>query len=125
MDKKIGQEDVMGLFSKMMNPMGLSMPNPFMPILDPEELEKKISELKTVEMWLNSNLGMLQVTIKTLEYQKALLTPSEQKVQDKTEPLENPFTNPSLWPWNAMQESSQAEKPPAAKKTAARKRAKK
>jgi hypothetical protein len=121
MNKKVGQEDVMELFRKMMNPMGLPAQNPFMPVLDPDELEKKISELRTVEMWLNSNLSMLQLSIKTLEYQRAMLT----STQDKTshdKPLENPFLNPELWQWNPLQAASEGKSKPAAKKTAAKRK---
>jgi hypothetical protein len=121
MSKKIGQEDVMELFRKMMNPMGLPAQNPFMPVLDPVELEKKISELRTVEMWLNSNLSMLQLSIKTLEYQRAMLTSTQDKTSND-KPLENPFLNPELWQWNPLQAATQAQKPTAAKKTATRKK---
>lgn len=121
MNKKVGQDDVMELFRKMMNPMGLPAQNPFMPVLDPDELEKKISELRTVEMWLNSNLSMLQLSIKTLEYQRAMLTPSGDKsVADK--PMDNPFLNPELWQWNPLQAASEPKKTTAAKKTATRKK---
>ncbi|MGB8855335.1 MAG: PhaM family polyhydroxyalkanoate granule multifunctional regulatory protein [Burkholderiales bacterium] len=123
MDKIIGQDEVMELFRKMMNPMGLPAQNPFMPVLDPEELEKKISELRTVELWLTSNLSMLQLSIKTLEYQKMLLAPSgERPSQDK--PMENPFLNPDLWPWNPMQAATEEKKASAGKKPVAKKRSK-
>ena len=59
-----------------------SMP-PFMPFppnamnpfatFDPEEVAKKIAEFKAVETWLNMQIGMLQMTIKTMEMQKASL----------------------------------------------------
>jgi hypothetical protein len=120
MNKKVGQDDVMELFRKMMNPMGLPAQNPFMPVLDPDELEKKISELRTVEMWLNSNLSMLQLSIKTLEYQRAMLTPAQDKTAAEA-PADNPFMNPDLWPWNA----AQGKKTTAAKKSAAKKGTKK
>jgi len=38
-----------------------------------KEIEKKIGELKTVETWLTMNVGFVQMTIKTLEMQKAAL----------------------------------------------------
>jgi len=37
------------------------------------ELEKRIAELRTVEQWLNLNLGMLRTSIQTLEVQKGTL----------------------------------------------------
>lgn len=45
--------------------------NPFMPPLSEEEIDRKIIECKTVEQWLSMQVGMLQMTIKTLEMQKA------------------------------------------------------
>jgi hypothetical protein len=41
--------------------------------LDPKEVERKIGELRTIESWLTMNAGMVQLTIKTLELQKASL----------------------------------------------------
>jgi hypothetical protein len=46
--------------------------NPFA-TFDPAEVEKKINEFKAVETWLSMQLGMLQMTIKTMEMQKASL----------------------------------------------------
>jgi len=45
--------------------------NPFMPPLSEEEIDRKILECKTVEQWLSMQVGMLQMTVKTLEMQKA------------------------------------------------------
>ena len=46
--------------------------NPFASF-DPAEVEKKINEFKAVEGWLSMQLSMLQMTIKTMEMQKASL----------------------------------------------------
>ena len=51
--------------------MNASM-NPF-GSFDPAEVERKIGEFKAVETWLTMQLGMLQMTIKTMEMQKASL----------------------------------------------------
>ena len=97
MSKEFTPAEAMEFFQKMWNPLGLQFPgaapagvpgaggqatpampfppasmNPFM-TFDPEEVEKKILEFKTVETWLNMQVGMLQMTIKTLEMQKASL----------------------------------------------------
>jgi hypothetical protein len=47
------------------------VPGMTMPTLDPKELEKRISELKSVEAWLALNLNMLRAAIQGLEMQKA------------------------------------------------------
>jgi hypothetical protein len=41
--------------------------------LDPAEIDRKIAELKVVENWLSMSIGMVQMSIKTLELQKASL----------------------------------------------------
>ena len=48
------------------------------PTLDPAELEKKISELKSVESWLKLNLSMLSSTIQGMEVQLATITTLQQ-----------------------------------------------
>ena len=90
----------MEFFQKMWNPLGLPVPGMTPPgslryrarragdaavhavsaernepvrELDPDEVEKKINEFKAVETWLNMQVGMLQMTIKTMEMQKASL----------------------------------------------------
>ena len=53
----------------------LPFPNPaaMFAALDPMEVERKIGELKVIENWLVMSLNMMQMSIKTLELQKASL----------------------------------------------------
>ena len=44
------------------------------PTLNPEEIDKRIQELKTVQFWLEQNARMLGATIQALEVQKMTLT---------------------------------------------------
>jgi hypothetical protein len=44
------------------------------PTLNPEELEKRIGELKTVQFWLEQNARMISVTIQALEVQRMTLS---------------------------------------------------
>ena len=44
------------------------------PTLNPEELEKRIDELKTVQFWLEQNSKMLGTTIQALEVQRMTLS---------------------------------------------------
>lgn len=44
------------------------------PTLDPDELDKRIQELRTVQFWLEQNARMLGATIQALEVQKMTLT---------------------------------------------------
>ena len=44
------------------------------PTLDPEELEKRIGELRTVQFWLEQNARLLGATIQALEVQRMTLS---------------------------------------------------
>ncbi len=44
------------------------------PTLNPDELEKRIEELRTVQFWLEQNARMLAVTIQALEVQRMTLS---------------------------------------------------
>jgi len=58
---------------RMWAPMGLPMPGAMAPLLDPNEIEKRITDLRSVESWLALNLNVLRMTIQGLEAQKATL----------------------------------------------------
>ena len=58
---------------KMWNPLSFPLPGMITPTVDIGEIDKKIGELKSVETWLTMNTGFVQMTIKTLEMQKAAL----------------------------------------------------
>lgn len=45
-----------------------------MPTLDPAELEKRISELRTVQFWLEQNAKLLGATIQAMEVQRMTLS---------------------------------------------------
>jgi hypothetical protein len=66
-------KDWLEFMQKMWNPLSFPMPGMGMPTIDVKEVERKIGELKTVETWLTMNIGFVQMTIKTLEMQKAAL----------------------------------------------------
>jgi len=88
-------QDALAFLSRMWNPLGVPMPGfgvpgapnaapspPGMPFpgpaamfaaLDPAEVERKIAELRVIENWLAMSLNMMQMSIKTLELQKASL----------------------------------------------------
>jgi hypothetical protein len=93
-------QDAIAFMQKLWNPFGLPMPGlvpqppspqggagpaapvPGMPFpnpaamfaaLDPAEVERRIYELRIIEGWLAMSLNMMQMSIKTLELQKASL----------------------------------------------------
>jgi hypothetical protein len=96
-------QDYFDLMQKMANPGGQSFQSLFFPQLDVKDIEKKIIELKSVEHWLQANLGMLQLSIQTLEYQKALLTPPK----DDARKPEADAANPAMWAWQMMNQASE------------------
>jgi hypothetical protein len=110
-----------------------------MATLDPKEIERKTRELETVLMWLKAQVGVVEMSIKTLEYQKTFLaqmaaTPgagSTEKVDapDLAELAKTAAAmNPALWAWNLLQQPTAPAKadapivkpvkkaPPAAKR---------
>ena len=66
-------KDFFEFMQKMWNPMGFPIPGMIAPTMNVEDLDKKIAELKAVETWLTMNTGFVQMTIKTLEMQRAVL----------------------------------------------------
>ncbi len=44
------------------------------PTLDPDELEKRINDLRTVQFWLEQNVRMLGATVQALEVQRMTLS---------------------------------------------------
>ena len=90
-------KDAMEFMQRMWNPLGVPLPGFALPgttspaatptaggvpfpnpaamfvTLDPAELERKIAELRVIEGWLQMSLNLMQMSIKTIELQKASL----------------------------------------------------
>ena len=71
-------QDPFEMFRRLWGPLGVPVPGMAMPTLDPQEIEKRVQELKSVEMWLSMNLNMLRTAIQGLEMQKAGLNAMQQ-----------------------------------------------
>ena len=71
-------QDPFEMFRRLWGPLGVPVPGMAMPTMDPQEIEKRIQELKSVEMWLSMNLNMLRTAIQGLEMQKAGLNAMQQ-----------------------------------------------
>jgi hypothetical protein len=102
-------QQALEFMQKMWNPLGVPMPGfglpgastpgaapPAMPFanpalmfaaLDPAEVQRKIDELRIIENWLAMSLSMMQMSVKTLELQKASL--------EAMRPSGTPPNNPS------------------------------
>ena len=64
-------QDPFEMFRRLWGPLGVPVPGMAMPTLDPQEIDKRVQELKSVEMWLSMNLNVLRAAIQGLEMQKA------------------------------------------------------
>ena len=71
-------QDPFELFRRLWGPLGVPVPGMAMPTLDPQEIDKRIQDLKSVEAWLSMNLNMLRAGIQGLEMQKAGLNAMQQ-----------------------------------------------
>jgi hypothetical protein len=60
-------------FAGLAGPAGMGAGVGIAPSMNPEELERKIAELKSVENWLKLNLSMLSSTIQGMEVQLATI----------------------------------------------------
>jgi len=134
MTKPVTPQDMFDMWQRMVNPGAYPLQSLMFPVLDAKELEKKIAELETVEHWLKANLNLLQLSIKSLEYQRALLKGGEraaaalkpEAMTSGTTPAPDEVANPALWAWNLMAQAGktaaqaaqavQAPKKPAAPK---------
>ena len=65
--------DPMEFLKTLWGNTGMPLPGLVTPTLDTNELDKRITDLKAVEGWLKTNLGMLQMTIQGLEMQSVTL----------------------------------------------------
>jgi hypothetical protein len=67
-------------------PMGLPMI--LAPTLKVDEIDRRIAELKSVENWLNMNLGVLRMTIQGLEMQRSGLAAMQGAIGESAQQAE-------------------------------------
>jgi hypothetical protein len=120
MSKPVTPQDMFDLWQKMVNPGAYPLQSLMFPMPDAKEIEKKISELEAVEHWLKANVNMLQLTVRSLQYQLAMLKGGEkaQEVfaaarEDEPKPGEPAqVPNPAMWAWNMMAEATKPQPAP-------------
>jgi len=78
--------DPFEMFRRLWGPLGVPIPGMAVPTFDPKEVEKRITELRSLEAWLNMNLNMIKLSIQGLELQRAAL----QAMKDVASPKEEP-----------------------------------
>ncbi|HEY0584727.1 MAG TPA: PhaM family polyhydroxyalkanoate granule multifunctional regulatory protein [Pseudoduganella sp.] len=79
---------------------GISIPGIAAPTLSVDDLDKKISELKAVESWLNLNATMLRSSIQALEVQRGTIAALKSMGQSlaaavQQAPHHDPFAKPA------------------------------
>ena len=127
MAKPVTPQEMFDMWQKMVNPGAYPLQSLMFPVLDPKELEKKINDLEVVEHWLKANLNMLGLTIKSLQYQRAMVKGGEKFREEMgsagaAQAADAPADNPAMWAWNMManagkngMEAAQAAAPKARK----------
>jgi hypothetical protein len=124
MSQTSNPQDPFEMFRRLWGPLGIPLPGMAMPTLDPNEIEKRIQDLRSVEAWLTMNLNVLRMGVQGLELQKAALLAISAgnegaKPRESVPPAEaTQPPNPMLWPWAAMQQAmmagaTQPQPPPA------------
>jgi hypothetical protein len=78
-------QDPFEMYRRLWGNLGVPLPGMAMPTFDPQEVEKRIADLRSVEAWLNMNLNMLKLSINGLEMQRAAL----QAMKSASEPPKN------------------------------------
>jgi hypothetical protein len=75
-------QDPFEMFRRLWGPLGVPIPGMAVPTFDPQEVERRIAELRSVEAWLNMNLNMVRLSIQGLELQRSAL----QAMKDAAQP---------------------------------------
>ena len=97
---------------------GATSPGWVAPTLDPEELEKRIQELKTVQFWLEQNAKAVGATIQALEVQRmtlATLKGMNMSFQDLADSLKFKTPEPDAAPKFSFTQAHASEPEPATK----------
>jgi hypothetical protein len=122
MSKPVTPQEMFDLWQKMVNPGAYPLQSLMFPILDPKELDRKIAELEVVEHWLKANVNMVNLTIKSLQFQSEMIKGGEKVMKDAGE---SDVPNPAMWAWNMMADAAKgapaADDTPPPKKKRSRK----
>ena len=111
-------QDPFEVFRRLWGPLGLPVPGMAVPTLDPQEVEKRVADLKSVEGWLAMNLNMVRFAIQGLELQRSALQAmkegsSEAARSQMAAAGANSAASTMLWPWALMQQAMQGQTPTA------------
>ena len=121
MSQETPLQDPFDFLRKLWSPMGLPMPGVVVPLLDPKEIDKRITDLKSVENWLTMNLNVLRMTIQGLEMQRATVAAfqsmqpsSPVEAAKPADPAAAAASAAEAW-WSLLQSQTQPPPPPEQK----------
>lgn len=97
---------------------GISIPGIASPTLSMDDLDKKISELKAVESWLNLNATMLRSSIQALEVQRGTIAALKSMGQSLAAAVQQPSHNDPFANVGKPKEAKPADAPKADAKPA-------
>ncbi|MCK9283119.1 MAG: hypothetical protein M0P39_02430 [Rhodocyclaceae bacterium] len=113
-DKNETPKDAADFLKNLWGSFGIP-PGLVAPVLDIDELDKRITDMKAVEGWLKMNLNVLQMSIQALEMQRATL--AAMKAMGESATAEGTTGgNQGLWPWGFMTPPEAAVPPSGDKK---------
>jgi hypothetical protein len=108
-------QDPFDFLKRLWSPTGLPLAGMMPPLLDPNEIDKRIADLRNVEAWLGMNLNVLRMTIQGLEMQKATLSAFQSLQQqpgaggEKPEAAApNPLASAAEAWWSMLQQQPEA-----------------
>ena len=126
MTKPVTPQEMFDLWQKMVNPGAYPLQSLMFPVLDPEELDRKIRELEIVEHWLKANVNMVQLTVKSLQFQRAMVKGGEAAAEalKGSAGAGEDIPGAAAWPWSFMGAPDAPSKPPPAGAQARKKKKK-
>jgi hypothetical protein len=90
-------------------PFGLPMTGAAAPTFNPEDIEKRIADLKLVENWLSMNLQVLRMSIQGLEMQKSTLSAMQGAFDAAGQAAGRPAPDSAAQPPNPLAQGPLAE----------------
>jgi len=114
------RNDPFEMFRRLWGPLGLPVPGMAMPTLDPQEIDKRLADLRSVESWLSMNLNMVRLSIQGLEVQKSALlamhaAAGKGAAEGKAAAAGEggaPDASLLFWPWSVVQQAMAASAAP-------------
>ncbi len=108
--------DPLEFLKNLWGPMGLPTAGMVAPMIDTDEIDKRIAELKSVENWLTLNLNVLRMILQGLELQKsglAAIKEAAAKAPQDASPGKDPASALAEAWWSVLQQQTPGRKDPS------------